>query len=371
MDSDRSGELSAILSSMAEALVAVDNDRRVILMNQAAAIMLRVSPVEAAGQALTGFITFLKDDQLLGALTNPVERAIREKNIITLTFLDGFSIRNRQGQTIPASLMAAPLIKNGQMDGAILLFRDITKEREVDRAKTEFVSLASHQLKTPLSAINWYAEMLLDGEVGPLTDKQREYLTGLYGSAKRMVELVNALLNVSRLELGTFIVEPVPTDVLQLAREVLEELRPGLAAKKITVGLTDDKTLPLIPLDPKLTRMILQNLLTNAVKYTAAAGEVALAITRAEDDLLIRVGDTGYGIPSADQTKIFTKLFRAENVRDKEADGTGLGLYLVKSIIEHVGGRIWFDSLEGKGTTFYVTLPLTGMPAHNGSRPLA
>lgn len=370
--SAKQDQLNAILSSMAEGLLAIDNARRVIIMNQAAGILLRMSPAEATGKPVAEVVEFLKAGNAAIAPPDlPYEQAIRDKNIITLTLLDNIFIKNRQGQIFPVSLMVAPLLQAGEVAGAILLFRDITKEKGVDQAKTEFVSLASHQLKTPLSAIGWYAEAMMDEAVGPLNEKQREYLQNLFESNQRMVDLVNSLLNVSRLELGTFAVEPVPTDARALGASVLSELAPICLAKQIEVKTTYDESLPLINLDPKLARMIFQNLLSNAIKYTPANGQVTFALTQADEMLLIRVGDSGYGIPASDHDKIFSKLFRADNVRDKEADGTGLGLYIVKSIVEQVGGRIWFDSLESKGTTFYVTLPLSGMTRRSGAKQLS
>lgn len=364
-------QLNAILSSMAEGLIAVDTSRKVIIMNQAAGILLRLSPAEAMGKNIHEILFLQKDGKDIPQNETPHERAMIDKNIITLTLLDNISLKNRQGQIYPVSLMAAPLLQKTEVTGAILLFRDITKEKDVDRAKTEFVSLASHQLKTPLSAIGWYAEAMLSQEVGGLNDKQKEYLKNLSDSNKRMVDLVNSLLNVSRLELGTFLVEPEPTNVSELAESVLIELAPAVEAKKIKLEKVYAPDVPKVSLDPKLARMIFQNLLSNAIKYTPQDGLVTLAISLADEFLLIRVGDSGYGIPTNDQKKIFTKLFRADNIRETDAEGTGLGLYIIKSIVENSGGKIWFDSLEGKGTTFYVTLPLSGMERKAGSRALS
>ncbi len=367
----RQDQLNAILSSMAEGLIAVDTSRKVIIMNQAAGILLRLSPAEAMGKNIHEILFLQKDGKDIPQTETPHERAMIDKNIITFTLLDNISLKNRQDQIYPVSLMAAPLLEKAEVTGAILLFRDITKERDVDRAKTEFVSLASHQLKTPLSAIGWYAEAMLSQEVGGLNDKQKEYLKNLSDSNKRMVDLVNSLLNVSRLELGTFLVEPEPTNVSELAESVLTELAPAVEAKKIKLEKVYAPDVPKVNLDQKLARMIFQNLLSNAIKYTPQDGLVTIAISLADEFLLIRVGDSGYGIPTNDQKKIFTKLFRADNIRETDAEGTGLGLYIIKSIVENSGGKIWFDSLEGKGTTFYVTLPLSGMERKTGSRALS
>jgi signal transduction histidine kinase len=239
----------------------------------------------------------------------------------------------------------------------------MTKEKEIDKAKTEFVSLASHQLRTPLSTVNWYAEMLLAGDAGELGEKQKKYLDEVYRSNQRMVELVNALLDVSSLELGTFVIDPERVDICKLAENVIDEQRPQIDMRKIRFSFSCDKNVSFMQADPKLLRMVMQNILSNAVKYTPEKGRVELNVSVDNDkqDLQIKISDTGYGIPKNQQDKIFTKLFRADNVRDKDTDGTGLGLYIVKSIVENSGGKVWFESAGGvgnKGTTFFVTLPL-------------
>ncbi|MES2437073.1 MAG: ATP-binding protein [Patescibacteria group bacterium] len=249
--------------------------------------------------------------------------------------------------------------------------QNITKEREIDRAKTEFVSLASHQLRTPLSTINWYAEMLLAGDAGKLTPDQTQYIQEIYTGNQRMVELVNALLNVSRIDLGTFAVEPEPTDITKISESLLTELIPMIKTREVMVDKKYAENIPLISLDPKLIRIVLQNLLTNAIKYTPPKGNVTIDISNNKSSLQIKVADTGYGIPKAQQSKIFSKLFRADNVREKETDGTGLGLYIVKSIIEQSGGKISFKSEENKGTVFTVTLPLKGMKKKEGVKGLS
>ncbi|OGJ55814.1 hypothetical protein A2706_02940 [Candidatus Peribacteria bacterium RIFCSPHIGHO2_01_FULL_51_35] len=367
---DRQEQLNAILSSMAEGLIAIDNERRIILMNQAAGILLRTAPPEAAGQEIKQILAIYRDNQPLVYQDLPIEKAIAERDIISIGLLDNLSVKAKNGRLFPIAMTIAPLLAKGEISGAIILFRDITKDREIDQAKTEFVSLASHQLKTPLSAINWYSEMVLEEEVGPLNEKQKEYLKNLYDANRRMVELVNSLLNVSRIDLGAFAVEPSPTDFSAVADEVLTELKPQIDLKKLRLDKEYDKQVPSINADPKLLRIIFQNLLSNAVKYTAPNGVIGLALKKEGDNILIRVTDTGYGIPAADQGKIFTKLFRADNVRDKEAEGTGLGLYIVKAVVEAGGGRIWFDSLEGRGTSFFITLPLAGMKKKAGTRGL-
>ncbi len=369
----RQDQLNAILSSMAEGLIAVDRSEKIILMNQAAGIMLRLAPQAAVGKDIREVFVLERGNSstVREALAPPVSRAMAEKNIISFSLRDDLQLKNSAGVSFPVAMMVAPLLVAGEVDGAIVIFRDVARDKEVDRAKTEFVSLASHQLKTPLSAINWYAETMLEQEIGKLNRKQKEYLENLYNSNRRMIELVNSLLNVSRIDLGTFAIEPKPTDLRELADSVVAELAPILAEKRIDLSKLYATGLPILSVDPKLTRIVFQNYLSNAVKYTPPAGTIAVELSRVGEEIVWRVADSGFGIPASDQHKIFTKLFRAENIRDQEADGTGLGLYIVKSIMEAVGGRVWFESLEGQGSTFYAAFPLTGMPARSGAKGLA
>jgi signal transduction histidine kinase len=271
----------------------------------------------------------------------------------------------------PASSIVAPVILAGKIVGAVEVFRDITKEKEIDKAKTEFVSLASHQLRTPLSTVNWYSEMLLSGDVGEVTPDQKKYLEEIYNGNQRMVDLVNTLLDVSRIEMGTFMVEPKSTDIIKLAQSVIDEQKLQIDEKKIRFSTTFEHGIPLIQADPKLLRMVIQNLLSNAVKYTPDEGKIEISIfLDNKKNILLKVMDTGYGIPRNQQNMIFTKLFRADNVIGKDTEGTGLGLYIAKSIVEQTGGKLCFESVENKGTTFYATLPL-GKRRNGGARALS
>jgi PAS domain S-box-containing protein len=351
----------AILLSIGDGLLATDEKGNIIFINKAAEKLLGKKSKEAVGKKFS-YIIPLEDEK--GAPI-PLER--HPVNMVlaagaTTAALPAAYYKQKDKKRFPMSLMATPVILDGKVIGTIKVFRDITYEREIDKAKTEFVSLASHQLRTPLSTVNWYAEMLLAGDVGTLNEKQQKYLDEVYRSNQRMVELVNALLDVASLELGTFIIEPEPTDIRVLSENVIAEETPHIAARKLKFSFSCEKNLSLIQADPRLLRMVMQNLLSNAVKYTPEGGSIDFDIARADaTHILLKMSDTGYGIPKNQQGQIFTKLFRADNVRDKDTDGTGLGLYIVKSIVENSGGKIWFTSTdegERKGSTFYVTLPL-------------
>ncbi|MFZ2310129.1 MAG: ATP-binding protein, partial [Patescibacteria group bacterium] len=287
------------------------------------------------------------------------------------TFDGDIKNKRKNGEIYDAKITISPVLNNKkEVEFFIGIQRDVTHEKMVDAAKTEFVSLASHQLRTPLSSINWYAEMLLAGDGGPLNDEQKNFVEEIYTGNQRMVDLVNSLLNVSRLELGTFAVDPEPTDIIATAQSVLNELKPGVISKELIVDFKHDQEIPIIQADPKLIRIIFQNLLSNAIKYTPTKGTVSLKVDKDTKNLLIEVADTGYGIPQKDQARIFEKLFRAENVREKDTEGTGLGLYIVKSIINHAGGKITFKSEENKGTTFSLEIPLSGMKKKKGDKKI-
>ena len=236
---------------------------------------------------------------------------------------------------------------------------NISTFREVDKAKTEFVSIASHQLRTPLSVIKWYVEMLLSGDVGAVSEKQTEYLQEIYTSSEHMVELVNSLLDVSRLELGTLKPNRESVSTIDIARDVIKEQTINLDKKKIKLSFTFDTKIPSIYADPKLVRMVMQNLLSNAIKYTPDKGNIHMDYSiYKKESILFKISDNGYGIPRQQQGQIFTKFFRADNIRTKITEGTGLGLYIIKMIIDNYGGKVWFESKENKGTTFYMSIPV-------------
>jgi two-component system sensor histidine kinase VicK len=354
----------AILLSIGDGLIATDEKGKIILINKTAEKLLGNKNKEVIGKIFSE-ITLLEDEKgtPVPLEKHPVNMALKSGITTTSTDATYYNVRKDKIK-FPVAITVTPVMLGGRVIGTIKVFRDITSEREIDKAKTEFVSLASHQLRTPLSTVNWYAEMLLSGDIGELNAKQKIYLDEVYRSNKRMVELVNALLDVSSLELGTFVIEPKSTDICKLARDVIHEQKPQIDVRKIKFQFSCHKNSLFMQADPKLLRMVMQNILSNSVKYTLPGGKIQLSILLVDKkNIQIKVSDTGYGIPRKQHGKIFTKLFRADNVREKDTDGTGLGLYIVKSIVEKSRGRIWFESPEkNKGTTFYVTLPIDGIP---------
>jgi|ERR1035437_3252636 PAS domain S-box-containing protein len=234
---------------------------------------------------------------------------------------------------------------------------DISDQKKLDQAKTEFVSLASHQMRTPLTTVKWYTEMLLSPDIGELNQGQKDYLKIIGEVNGDMIDLVDTLLNVSRAEIGRLVVEAKPTNVGEVADGILVELSSQVEKKKMNVVKQYDGLLESVKVDPKLLRIVIHNLMTNAIKYTPEGGTVTVAFKEGAEGNQVIVTDTGYGIPENQQNKIFTKLFRADNVKDvSSSQSTGLGLYLIKSIVTAMGGSISFTSKENQGTSFIVTL---------------
>ncbi len=272
-----------------------------------------------------------------------------------------FKNRKKDGKIYFADTRISPIInRKGDVEFFVGIERDITREKEIDIAKTEFISIASHQLRTPLANINWYTEMLIDDYGNELGEKPKEYVNVIRKVNNIMIGLVNALLQTSRLELGTIIVNIEETDMTSIAEDVLKELELDIERKKLNIERQYEKQSMIIKTDPTLVRIVFQNLLSNSIKYTSEKGKVIIKIKEEDKMLKIEVTDTGIGIPKEQQEDVFKKMFRADNIKKEDHEGTGLGLYIVKKTVRELKGKIYFRSPDPetkKGTTFYVILP--------------
>ncbi|MDA3814839.1 MAG: ATP-binding protein [Patescibacteria group bacterium] len=243
--------------------------------------------------------------------------------------------------------------------GFLKIFYDLTREKEIDKMKSEFISIAAHQLRTPLSAIKWVIKMILDEDVGNLNKEQTELLEKGYKSNERIIELVNDLLNVSRIEEGRFGYNFSMSDLQEVIDIVTEDTERLIAKNNQKFIVNKPEVLPKIYMDKDRILLVLQNLLDNAVKYTPEFGKVEVNIKKENDNFIkISVKDNGVGVPEKDKVKLFTIFFRARNVKRMQTEGSGLGLFIAKNIVENHQGSILVESEEGKGTEISFTLPL-------------
>jgi PAS domain S-box-containing protein len=357
----------ALLTGIGDGVIATDNETNIIVMNPAAENILGWKKEEVIGRKLVDIVAVVDDKGVpVPESERPIIKAISDMKPFVTSINSNYNYLAKDGKKIPVFLNATPVAVNGKLIGAINIFRDITHEKDIDRMKTEFISLSSHQLRTPLSAIKWFGEMLLAGDAGTLTPEQKEFVDNIYESTERMIALVNSLLNISRIESGRIIIDPEPTQLPELVNDVIKEVRNKIDEKGQHLITSFHPDLPNINIDPKLIREVYKNLLTNSIKYTPNGGDISVFISKNEKEIVSQVTDSGYGIPEREQTKIFEKFYRGENIVKLETEGTGLGLYLVKAVIESSGGRVWFESKENTGTTFWFALPLTGSVAKGG-----
>jgi signal transduction histidine kinase len=239
--------------------------------------------------------------------------------------------------------------------------------RRLDEMKTTFVSVAAHELRTPLASIKGYIEVLLDEDLGPLNSDQCEYLQIVERSAERLLHVTNSLLDVTRIETGRLELVLRPTDLIALVEAVKKEFDPQLEAKTQRVILHSSPILPLILCDQARAIQIIGNLLSNAIKYSPRGRTITITLTPDDEDGFVRVAvdDNGVGIAPEDQTRLFSRFFRAASATRSGSRGTGLGLFITRSLVELHGGRIWFESELDTGSTFYVTFPATDKSAHS------
>jgi PAS domain S-box-containing protein len=357
---EQRAEAEALFTSIGDGAISTDEFGRITRVNPAAQELLGFSEAELIGTWFPKKIMAVTYDE------HPVTLIDRP---ITKAFLTGKPVseklyyRRKDGYKIALSVNISPIILNGKPLGAIEVFRDITLEQEIDRMKSEFISLASHQLRTPLSATKTYTHMLYDGYMGKLNAAQKKALGTIISATDRMNELISTLLNVTRIESGSIEVTPKLIRLDKIAGEVIKELSLMADNKSITLSLAvRGKASTTIKTDSLIVKEVIVNLVSNAIKYTPDGGQVELIVLPRKDKVVVEIKDTGWGIPKYSQDQIFSKFFRAQNIVQRETTGTGLGLYLVKGLLEALGGKIWFVSDEGKGTRFSFSLPRRPKP---------
>ncbi len=353
---------NAVISSMGEGLIVVDKNYKIILINETAKNKLEVSE-EAVGKDIKEVAPVVKGNQKIADEEMPVFKTFKTGKPVTVWLDDNFYYQLPSGKKFPITLIDAPLIKDGDIAAAVIIFRDVTDEKKLDEAKNNFISIASHQLRTPLTTIRWYSELLEAGDAGKLNKGQKDFLKEIYGGALKLTETLNMLLALARVEGGRMKFTPEKVDLIKFTEEILKDLEPFSKPKKIKISLKSEKSTPIVQLDKLILTQVISNLLTNAFRYIKENGEIEIDIVDKQREIVYSVKDNGIGIPENQKNRIFERFFRAENAILKASDGNGLGLYLVKNLVELWKGKIWFESpavwgKEKKGTAFYFTIPI-------------
>ncbi len=348
----------AYLQNIGDAVFAIDRFWNITLWNPKAAELTGWKLQEVIGKPFREFVRFVNEHD-------------RQENIafIEETMLYGkpsdmpqdILLVKRDGSTLPVSDAATPLFDaDGRITGAIVVFRDVTAEKDYLRIREEFASLASHELRTPITAINGYSDMLLSGTFGKIPKKQKEAVKKIAEAGERMAAIIGGMLRSVQLERGIIDVHAELLDARDLIQDVLSSFDLQIKEKKLDVLTAYDERTPLMMLDPDLFTTVINNIISNAVKYTPEKGQITIRIDKKGRGAILAVEDTGYGIPKEDQQRVFEGLFRADNVKAK-VEGTGLGLYITKMIADLTGLSISFTSELNKGTTFFVEIPEGGM----------
>lgn len=350
---------AALLTSIGDGVVAIDGEHHIIFINDSAKQMLGLQTADIERKDWFKLVSLVTEkDQPVALEERPMYQALAKGERITNST---FSFLKKDQTRLPISLTATPFILHDKTSGAVLVFKDVTAEREIDHQKTEFISVASHQLRTPLGSMKWNLEMLVKGYYGEIAAESKKIISDTLESNNRLIALVNELLNISRIEQRRVQDHPTKTDVPELIAATIKEVQPLADARKVTLEVTGEKNLPPLCIDAGRLREVIENIVSNAVKYNAEGGTVSINLSLETKTMTVEVADEGMGIPEAEQNRVFSRFFRAENAIKNEPNGSGFGLFVVKSYMEGWGGKVWFESPtlpDNRGTTFFLQLPL-------------
>lgn len=350
-------KIDVILKSIGEGVFVTDIEGNIILMNNAAEQLTGMSSDKAFRKNYTKVFKFYHEADKNKPFVDFVEKILKS-GVVRETY-SRILLKKDNGISIPVSISTAPVkTHSDKLFGCIVVFHDIRKERELERTKDSFLSVAAHQLRAPLGSMRWNMEMLLSGDLGEINDLMKQSITQLHENNQRMIGLVNDLLDVSKIDSSISADQPKPTNIAAIIRNVVKEMEAEAFTRSIKFDIKP-KLIQVsnINIDPNRVHEVFENLVSNAVKYNRNGGTVRIIIQEKPDTLEVSVADNGIGIPHKDQEHLFSKYYRAANARAGAAEGSGLGLFVVKSYVEGWGGTITFKSTEDQGTTFIVSIP--------------
>lgn len=347
-------ETETLLQSLTDGVVALDARGGIIAFNKAAEKLTGFTAPEVIGKTVDEVLHFYETQHLIpfavySQQTEEMVKKLKEK---------GMRISTKDGQKVSILLTVRPVLFESQKGGFIIAFHDISREQELEDMKLDFVSMAAHELRTPLTAIRGYASLLQLQNAKQLDEQGKELINRLVVSGENLGNLIENLLSVSRIERSMFSVDIRPVDLTTTIKNVINNVRPQADTKKQTINIVVPDQLPVVLADSFRIGQVVLNFVANAVNYTQEGGSITIKAEPKGNELHISVTDTGRGIPKDALQKLFTKFFRVSGALEQGSKGTGLGLYISKSIVELHKGRIWVESEAGKGSTFAFALPI-------------
>ena len=360
--SEVASKAEVVINAIADGVIAVDNQGVIQLINPAAQQITGWGKQDATTLSYKSVLKLLdKRDQDLPEAQDPVLEVLSTNKEVVRNDL---ALSTHSGKKILVSVIVSPVGQLGS--GVIIVFRDITKEKAEEREQAEFISTASHEMRTPVASIEGYLGLALNPATAQVDEKARDFITKAHESAQHLGRLFQDLLDVSKADDGRISNNPKVVDIVEFAHDVVEGLRPQAEAKQLRLvyrpmdeGYAGDKHLSPVYyalVDNDHLREVVANLTENAIKYTPK-GDVIIDITGDAEHVTLSVMDSGIGIPAEDIPHLFQKFYRVDNSDTREIGGTGLGLYLSRRLAEIMGGRIWVESTYKKGSTFYLQLP--------------
>lgn len=350
----KQAESDALFLSIGEGAIVTNSKGNISRVNKKALSSLGFKAHEVLGKWYPD--TIIAEDEAGNRIPN-IERPILEVFLSGKTVFSKLYYRKNDGSRIAVALTVSPVLLDNKPIGAIEVFRDITEEVKLERAKEEFIALASHQLRTPATGVKQYAGMLLDGFAGKLTNPQVSMVKNIYKSNERQIDIINDLLRVAQIDAGQVQLSKRRTALIMLVQDVINEQKHKFKNRSQQLQLNHPKEEVWAVIDSQRMRMVLENIIDNASKYTPERKKISITISDTEQEVYIEIKDAGVGIAQKDIQQIFVKFTRLDNPLSMEVGGTGLGLYWVKKLLDLHGATLNVKSKPGRGTSFIIRIP--------------
>ncbi len=374
MQNNQPSNFERISDTLNDGVIVVGPDGAITFINHSGLQMLGATPDSMLGRKFEEAVSLQVDGQTFSD-NSPLDVVMRENQPFTTDRESNrqYSMARYDRSMMPVRMFILPNEPDGK-PGATITFHDRTNDQKIERAKSEFVALVSHQLRTPVNVISWYVEKLLNVRRGSLNEQQQNYLNEIYKSNKRVISLIQAIVNVSRTDLSSLKLKHETVNLGNLVRKVIDDKKNDIELKQLHFSYDPPpQDIILHDSDQELCSVVIGSIIDNSIRYTFEGGMITVALNHVSagsslnaernsvapvDGIVVSIGDNGMGIPDEEKAKVFTKLFRGSNVQTVDVTGVGLGLYIANSFVSEMDGFIWFTSEVRNGTTFYIFLPV-------------